>query len=86
MVAAVREAKRHLHPDHVVELDGLFKPGIVNSVVFLVSSVQQVTVFAVNLPGRPFMNGITENRHLLSSLVATFILTFMLASDHAQLE
>jgi len=81
MVMAVREAKEHLPSDHVVELDGLFKPGIVNSVVFLVSSVQQVTVFAVNLQGRPFMNGITENRPLLWSLVATFILTFMLASE-----
>ena len=81
MILAVRSAKEHLPPDFQVDLDGEFKPGIVNSVVFLVSNVQQVTVFVVNLQGRPFMNGITENRPLLWSLVATFILTFMFASE-----
>jgi len=81
MVLAVREAKRHLPPDYAVDLDGTFRPGILNTVVFLVSSVQQVTVFFVNLQGRPFMTGVTENRPLLWSLVATFILTFMFASE-----
>merc|ERR1712127_224366 len=41
----------------------------------------QVTVFVVNLQGRPFMTGLTENRPLLWSLIATFILTFMFASE-----
>eukprot|EP00521_Asterionellopsis_glacialis_P010024 CAMPEP_0195288728 /NCGR_PEP_ID=MMETSP0707-20130614/5273_1 /TAXON_ID=33640 /ORGANISM="Asterionellopsis glacialis, Strain CCMP134" /LENGTH=1602 /DNA_ID=CAMNT_0040348627 /DNA_START=32 /DNA_END=4840 /DNA_ORIENTATION=+ len=81
MYIAVRAAKQHLPEDYKVDLDGVFKPGIVNSVVFLVSNVQQVTVFVVNLQGRPFMTGLTENRPLLWSLVATFILTFMFASE-----
>ena len=81
MVLAVQSAKKHLPPDYKVELDGEFKPGIVNTVVFLVSNVQQVTVFVVNLQGRPFMSGLTENRPLLWSLLATFILTFMFASE-----
>lgn len=81
MFIAVRAAKQHLPEDYKVDLDGQFKPGIVNSVVFLVSNVQQVTVFVVNLQGRPFMTGLTENRPLLWSLVATFILTFMFASE-----
>ena len=81
MMWAVRSAKEHLPEDHKVDLDGEFKPGILNSVVFLVSNVQQVTVFVVNLQGRPFMTGLTENRPLLWSLLATFILTFMFASE-----
>jgi len=81
MMMAVRGAKGYLSDDHQVDLDGEFKPGILNSVVFLVSNVQQVTVFVVNLQGRPFMTGLTENRPLLWSLVATFILTFMFASE-----
>ena len=81
MMLAVRGAKEYLEDDHKVDLDGLFKPGILNSVVFLVNNVQQVTVFVVNLQGRPFMTGLTENRPLLWSLVATFILTFMFASE-----
>jgi len=81
MMIAVHSAKAQLPPDHEVNLDGEFKPGILNTVVFLVSNVQQVTVFVVNLQGRPFMTGLTENRPLLWSLVCTFILTFMFASE-----
>merc|ERR1712238_90072 len=81
MMIAVYYAKINLPPDHEIELDGQFKPGILNTVVFLVSNVQQVTVFVVNLQGRPFMTGLTENRPLLWSLVCTFILTFMFASE-----
>jgi len=81
MMWATNTAKQYLEDDHKVDLDGAFKPGILNSVVFLVSNVQQVTVFVVNLQGRPFMTGLTENRPLLWSLLATFILTFMFASE-----
>lgn len=81
MMWATNTAKQYLEDDHKIDLDGVFKPGILNSVVFLVSNVQQVTVFVVNLQGRPFMTGLTENRPLLWSLLATFILTFMFASE-----
>jgi len=84
MVYAVYCAKLEKSDEEMeekIDLDGEFKPGIVNSVVFLVSCVQQVAVFVVNLQGRPFMTGLTENRPLLYSLIATFILTFMFASE-----
>jgi manganese-transporting P-type ATPase len=81
MVVAVQTAKSHLPPDYKAELDGKFSPGILNTVVFLVSSVQQVTVFFVNIQGRPFMTGISENSPLLWSLAGTFILVFMFASE-----
>lgn len=81
MVVAVQSAKSHLPHDYKPELDGQFSPGILNTVVFLVSSVQQVTVFFVNIQGRPFMTGISENRPLLWSLAGTFILVFMFASE-----
>ena len=81
MIIAVQRAKQHLPEDFKVDLDGTFKPGMLNTVVFLVSGVQQVTVFVVNLQGRPFMTGVTENRPLLWSLLSTFILTFMFASE-----
>jgi len=81
MILATYAAKAHLPPDHEPDLDGVFQPGILNTVVFLVSNVQQVTVFVVNLQGRPFMTGLTENRPLLWSLLGTFILTFMFATE-----
>jgi cation-transporting ATPase 13A1 len=81
MMIAVYYAKKLLPPDYEADLDGQFKPGILNTVVFLVANVQQVTVFVVNLQGRPFMTGLTENRPLLWSLAVTFVLTFMFASE-----
>ena len=81
MVVAVWKAKEILGPDHDPDLDGTFKPGMLNTVVFLVSGVQQVLVFVVNLQGRPFMTGVAENRPLLWSLLGTFILVFMFASE-----
>ena len=81
MVIAVQSAKSHLPPDYHAELDGQFSPGILNTVVFLVSSVQQVTVFFVNIQGYPFMTGMTDNSPLLWSLAGTFVLVFMFASE-----
>ena len=81
MIVAVQRAKQHLPEDFKADIDGTFKPGMLNTVVFLVSGVQQVLVFVVNLQGRPFMTGVTENRPLLWSLVSTFVLTFMFASE-----
>ena len=62
-------------------MEGEFKANIINSVVFLVSAVQQVSVFVVNLKGPPFMSGLGDNSPLLYSLASTFVLTFLLASE-----
>jgi manganese-transporting P-type ATPase len=81
MYLAVQAAKKRLPPDYDPDLDGIFKPGILNTVVFLVVNVQQCMVYFVNLQGRPFMTSITENTPLLWSLAANFILTFMFANE-----
>jgi len=46
------------------------KPNILNTVVFLVETAQQVAVMLVNYKGRPWMRGATENPGLLYSLAA----------------
>lgn len=43
MMVAVRESKKYLPEDYKVDTEGEFKPMIINSVVFLVSAVQQVS-------------------------------------------
>eukprot|EP01043_Picozoa_sp_COSAG02_P056209 COSAG02_NODE_6633_length_3447_cov_1.854241_2_plen_681_part_00 len=50
------------------EGNNTFKPSILNTVIFYMSTMQQVCVFAVNYKGRPFMQGLTENAPLLYSL------------------
>ena len=68
MLLAVFSAKKHIPPDYDADIDGIFKPGILNTVVFLVSSVQQVTVFVVNIQGPPFMTGVLDNTPLYVKL------------------
>ena len=46
------------------------KPNLLNTIVFLVETAQQVAVMLVNYKGRPWMKGATENPALLYSLVA----------------
>jgi manganese-transporting P-type ATPase len=50
-------------------IDAAFKPSVINTVIFLLSIAQQVNVFTVNYKGRPFMQGLTDNRMLLRSLL-----------------
>jgi cation-transporting ATPase 13A1 len=54
MVLAARLAKQNLGPDYAPDLDGHFQPGILNTVVFLVNSVQQVNSICRKLAGPTF--------------------------------
>ncbi len=49
--------------------DAKFQPSVFNTVVFLVSAMQQVAVMAVNYKGRPFMEGLSDNKGLRYSLL-----------------
>ncbi len=81
MMYAVKRSKEYLPADFDPDLEGEFKPNIINGVVFLVGSVQEVSVFVCNVKGPPFMSSLMENRPLLYSLAASFALVFMCASE-----
>ena len=49
-------------------MDKEFQPNLINTVVFLIETVQQVSVLMVNYKGRPFQPSFTENKALLHSL------------------
>lgn len=59
-----------------------FKPALLNTVVFLVETAQQVAVMAVNYKGRPFMLASTENTPMLISLSLCALGLFTAASEH----
>jgi len=63
-------SQAYLPPDFEVDLKGEFAPNILNTIVFLLSTMQQVSVFLVNYKGEPFMQSITKNKALLYSLLA----------------
>lgn len=60
--------------DPTVKMDSevTFEPSIVNTAIFLLSASQQLSTFAVNYQGHPFMQSIRENKGLFICLMATF--------------
>lgn len=60
-----------------------FKPSLLNTVVFLVTTAQQVSVMFVNYKGRPFMQGITENPAFMWSVALTGGGAFVCAFERA---
>lgn len=54
------------------ETEEIFEPNVVNSAVYIISLALQVSNFAVNYRGVPFMEGLTDNKPLFYSLVASF--------------
>jgi manganese-transporting P-type ATPase len=62
-------------------IDSTFRPSVMNTVVFLLSIAQQVSVFVVNYKGRPFMEGMMDNRALRNSLGAVAGIVLLCASE-----
>lgn len=55
-----------------IELDGDFKPTLLNTIMFIVSTVMTLTTFLVNYQGHPFMSSIYENEELMLLLIISF--------------
>lgn len=64
-------------PKKVVDLEADFEPSLLNTGVFLISCCMQISTFAINYRGHPFMEGLTDNQSLLWSLVAASSVTFV---------
>lgn len=69
LIVCTSLAKPYLPKGYSPTLDTDFTPSILNTVIFLLTISQQVSVFVLNYKGRPYMQGLTENKALLNSLV-----------------
>jgi cation-transporting ATPase 13A1 len=57
-------------------LEAEFKPSLLNSAIYLVQLIQQVSTFAINYQGRPFRESIRENRAMFWSIVGVAGIAF----------
>ncbi len=81
MWTTVNMTRPYLPANWAPNPEGTFEPNLINSVVFLVTCVQQVNVFVVNYKGLPFMQGLTENSFLMWSLSLCGMGAFVAASN-----
>jgi len=63
-------------PSEEVDLEGEFEPSLLNSAVYLMQLIQQVSTFAINYQGRPFRESIKENRGMYWGLIACSFVAF----------
>lgn len=63
-----------------LDAEAEFKPNILNSALFLLSSSMQIATFAGNYEGHPFMQSLTENKPLFLSIISGTVFTFLAAS------
>ncbi|XP_075152001.1 endoplasmic reticulum transmembrane helix translocase [Haematobia irritans] len=77
--APPREGKVKLYIDMDPEEKQKFEPNIINSTVYIICLALQVSTFAVNYKGHPFMESLRENRLLLYSILISTGLVLMLA-------
>ncbi|KAG5676251.1 hypothetical protein PVAND_006100 [Polypedilum vanderplanki] len=61
------------------EKEAEFVPDIINSTVYLICMGLQVSTFAVNYKGRPFMESLRENRLLMYSILSSSAVVMCLA-------
>jgi len=62
------------------DLEEEFKPNLINTTIYIISMAMQVTTFAVNYKGQPFMESLFENKPLLYSLIGSGVSILCLAS------
>ena len=64
-----------------IDLEGEFEPSLLNSAVYLLQLIQQVSTFAINYQGRPFREGISENRGMYYGLLGCTFVAFSGATE-----
>ncbi|KAG1707992.1 hypothetical protein DVH05_028681 [Phytophthora capsici] len=73
LAAALRVAQPFIEPgDPAMHPDGNFTPNVVNTIMFLMSSIMQVNTFVANYGGQPFMEGFWENKLFYRSALVNY--------------
>jgi manganese-transporting P-type ATPase len=67
-------------PDDI-DLEGEFSPSLLNSAIYLLQLIQQISTFAINYQGRPFREGIKENKAMYYGLVGVAAIAFSCSTE-----
>ena len=64
-----------------MDLESEFAPSLLNSAVYLLQLIQQISTFAINYQGRPFREGIRENKGMWYGLLGVAFVAFSGATE-----
>jgi cation-transporting ATPase 13A1 len=67
--------------DKNVDLEGEFQPSLLNSAIYLLQLIQQISTFSINYQGRPFRESIRENKGMFYGLVLVAGVAFSGATE-----
>ncbi|KAF8320367.1 endoplasmic reticulum Ca-transporting P-type ATPase [Clavulina sp. PMI_390] len=77
----ITDLSNQYEPRGPIDVDAKFAPSLLNTAIYLLSLSQQVSTFAINFQGRPFREGINENRALFWGLFGAGAVAFSGATD-----
>lgn len=64
-----------------IDLEGEFEPSLLNSAIYLLQLIQQISTFSINYQGRPFRESIRENKAMYWGLIAASGVAFSCATE-----
>jgi cation-transporting ATPase 13A1 len=64
-----------------IDLEGEFEPSLLNSAIYLLQLIQQISTFAINYQGRPFRESIKENKGMYWGIVLVTSVAFSCATE-----
>ncbi|KAK5175521.1 putative cation-transporting ATPase 1 [Saxophila tyrrhenica] len=64
-----------------IDLEKEFQPSLLNSAIYLLQLIQQISTFAINYQGRPFRESIRENKGMYYGICAVTALAFSCATE-----
>ena len=64
-----------------IDLDKEFEPSLLNSAIYLLQLIQQISTFAINYQGRPFRESISENKGMYWGLVLVSGVAFSCSTE-----
>ncbi len=67
--------------DPDVDLEREFSPSLLNSAIYLLQLIQQISTFAINYQGRPFRENLSENRGMYLGILGVSGLAFACSTE-----
>lgn len=65
----------------MVDLEAEFTPSLLNSAVYLLQLIQQISTFAINYQGRPFREALSENKGMFYGILGVTGIAFACSTE-----